>query len=339
MKRVLLAICFIQLTHLIYAQCEEDISPQIVANYSEIVELLALPASTGLFADSAIMNEIFMGMNAIFQAEDIAEVDTVFNIYCINSNYFSYDSTFYNSMQFEFQLDTAVAWTENWINGSNMSGDSTIDSTLANIDYYTFSLLGITLMQLNTAANYAYLEQFFSMQPGILEVTFQPSFIGSGSFITYSLVDNIKYYDFQLGWGDCPSGCINRRTFSFSVDESCLVTFLEASGNNLIQTFPSQDAPVINCNLSNAVPSISNNYKVNVLGNPFAEKIVFNVVGKGTNKLSYQLKGVDGLTIDKGTVRPINGIDTDHLSNGIYILVIHDDINFTFSKKLVKAGN
>lgn len=51
---------------------------------------------------------------------------------------------------------------------------------------------------------------------------------GDGNNILLQRTGSGIIYDFSIGWGDCPSGCISRRHWIFEVNNNCSAKFLNA---------------------------------------------------------------------------------------------------------------
>ena len=60
-----------------------------------------------------------------------------------------------------------------------------------------------------------------------------PDMIGQASFFTAEPADGGWRVTFETGWGDCPSGCIDRHTWTWDVAEDGTVTFVGEDGSPL----------------------------------------------------------------------------------------------------------
>ena len=60
-----------------------------------------------------------------------------------------------------------------------------------------------------------------------------PDLIGACCFYEAQAVDGGYQVRFEVGWGDCPSGCINKHRWSYAVNPDGLVELLEESGASL----------------------------------------------------------------------------------------------------------
>ncbi len=69
---------------------------------------------------------------------------------------------------------------------------------------------------------------------GAIEMT--PDVIGASKWWAALALQNGAYrITVTVGWGDCPSGCINRHTWAFRVTATGDVTLLEESGDPLME--------------------------------------------------------------------------------------------------------
>ena len=55
-------------------------------------------------------------------------------------------------------------------------------------------------------------------------------FIGDGDRVTATETDNGVVIAYSKGWGDCPSGCINRHVWAFRVAPDGRVSYLGSAG-------------------------------------------------------------------------------------------------------------
>ncbi len=60
-----------------------------------------------------------------------------------------------------------------------------------------------------------------------------PNMIGQGSWWKAGVSDESYTVQVQIGWGDCPAGCINRHDWFFDVGADGSITLVEESGDPL----------------------------------------------------------------------------------------------------------
>lgn len=120
-------------------------------------------------------------------------------------------------------LKLTAPWLEAWKSGTLTTGDAAVDALLtrhhvtevrfqwAYSDHAWFMLK--TGQPLNTRAFSALLKD---SSPQFLYVE-SNGIVGDGSRITFEQAENARRYTFSVGWGDCPSGCIYRHSWEFTL--------------------------------------------------------------------------------------------------------------------------
>lgn len=192
---------------------------------------------------------IWGGLSAIFNLINVPERDTVFDLYCIHQYPSSLNHQIYVS------VDTSYGWTQNWQSLNTTTGISALDSLLAE---YGFTITAFSYFAGNIATLTT--NQNINVQPicdsieTFVGVNFsEPKpYIGDGDHIKYYKVGNEKYYEFSIGWGDCASGCTERRFYTFKVYSDCSVKFMGSTGS--ISAFP---VP-LNCNITSSISTTVN---------------------------------------------------------------------------------
>jgi hypothetical protein len=134
-------------------------------------------------------------------------------------------------------VDSSFEWARNLRDSVLPTGNRTIDSLFA-----TFNLVRTTAYDFyngisvwartETGANMRALANVLEKIPGVLES--DPSgFAGGGGDIVQEIGDNLVYLTCSYGWDDCPSGCIEKRFWRFSIFPDCSVRFDSSYGNLL----------------------------------------------------------------------------------------------------------
>lgn len=140
---------------------------------------------------------------------------------------------------------------------------------------------------------------------------------GDANRIKYARTGNNMYYDFTVGWGDCPSGCTNRYTWQFLVNYSdCSVEYL---GVNFINGAPSEPMPApINCNISGNLSTTQtekNNWRI--YPSPANDQITIESQENGI----IEITTMNGSIIYTGTIETTNErIDISNFSSGMYVV-------------------
>jgi hypothetical protein len=205
------------------------------------------PSKDSIEIDLAEMDTIWHGLAAIYNAFTIPERDSIFDIYCMHIE--GYNNVLYNHIS--VFVDTTHPWTHNWMTLQNTTGYPEIDTMMA--------IYGFTIDQYNYQWNYAnfHTQQIINARAfvnrlesldGVTHAEVKIHY-GDGHDITYEKFGNFQYYNFSLGWGDCPAGCTGGNCWHFWVNYSnCTVQHSGTDG-----VIPENDtwgpyAP--NCNLS-----------------------------------------------------------------------------------------
>ncbi len=198
-----------------------------IANLATRAMYLAQSPDTQLVAiPTAWSQPIADGIAAVFNATSILERDSVFDIYCVHDHTGSYQ-TFQG---FLVKVDTSYAWTQAWQNLTTITGNAPLDLILQTYDlhiaqFYNWPLGNYAVLETDSVWNNRALLALFGPIQGILETEVNAS-IGLGGRITFEMLTNDRYYDFYHEFGDCSSGCINRRIWHFMVSLDCSVTYL-----------------------------------------------------------------------------------------------------------------
>ncbi len=137
-------------------------------------------------------------------------------------------------------VDTTEAdWLDNWRNGLLETGVEQIDQliTTYEMDLKSFSELhsmpwAMAVLKTNQQINPLPFAEQFTDIPSIsgAELNFM---VGDGNTIKVNVESGAIFYRFEYAWGDCPSGCINRHFWEFSVDENGDVQFIDEGGSAL----------------------------------------------------------------------------------------------------------
>ena len=127
------------------------------------------------------------------------------------------------------ELDGSFPWVDAWRNGNVLTGNSVVDSLVVRYqlsldDFSAFSTLEYAILSGAEPLNMRQLAVEFSTVSGILSTETSPR-IGDGDNIDVTYEADGAVVVISKGYGDCPSGCINRDNWTFRVDENCLVHY------------------------------------------------------------------------------------------------------------------
>ena len=133
--------------------------------------------------------------------------------------------------EFSLTLDTTAAWVLEWRNGNLLTGNASVDSLIMeygiSMEEYIIRTWSekarlVTAEHLNLNA----LVERFEAIPGVFYGG-PNGYAGDGADIRLiSYTDALITLEYSEGWGDCPSGCIHHRYYTFEVDDNCNVKYL-----------------------------------------------------------------------------------------------------------------
>jgi hypothetical protein len=136
--------------------------------------------------------------------------------------------------------------------------------------------------------------------------------VGDGSYIiAEEVTPSYVKLVYSYGYGDCPSGCINRRNWAYKVYYNCDVEFAGTWEGQLTMPPP-----------PTTIPGCFGVFNTVVMPNPFKDQIVLEY-----NKTyeSYAIADITGKTVKQGVpvYNTIAGLGD--LQAGIYILMLNSD--------------
>ena len=260
-------------------------------------------------------DSIWNGLAALFHSQGIPERDTVFDIYCIH-----HLSQWESAINRYLYIKPTTAWTYDSLSLQIRSGNPVIDSLLAQAGIlYESSLLssiirGKCTRIINVRVVCDSLEQFQE----VVYAEPQPV-VGDGNRIRYNTLNDEQHFEFQLGWGDCLSGCIYRRIWKFKAKENCVA---EYSGRvDFIGTDNFFPAPV-NCNITTDLEEIRlfDKLVVTAFPNPFQDKIQISTKQAGGTVV--RLIDLSGREVQVNRFFGEISLDTSALPPGLYVLQV-----------------
>ncbi|MGB1041324.1 MAG: T9SS type A sorting domain-containing protein, partial [Flavobacteriales bacterium] len=229
-------------------------------------------------------------------------------------------------------VDPSYSWTSAWASSTTITGFTALDNLL--------SRHGYSLTSFSSSSNYALLTtnkdlNTFAMSDSIEllmnGITYaEPNFlIGDGNRIDFKKSGDTLFYDFSLGWSDCPSGCINLYGWKFKVSYSkCEVTSMGGQFFNSWGSYPLP--PTVNCNLT-GIDRTNQEINVTVFPNPVSNFLQLNFSDNILKSEKISIVDVSGKTILKRNITSKeNRIDVSMLKNGVYILLMEGKSNHSF---------
>lgn len=138
------------------------------------------------------------------------------------------------SREIMVRVDPEQAWTHAWKALNAVTGNSAVDALVSDHalsvrQYHEWSIGEVAVLRAARPLNAAALAARFAPLEGVLSAEPNGSG-GDGNDIRASRHADGWRLDYSIGFGDCPAGCIHRRTWSFAVGADGRVRFLGASG-------------------------------------------------------------------------------------------------------------
>lgn len=133
-------------------------------------------------------------------------------------------------------VDTTAGWIDAWRTGMVRTGEPAIDQL---IDRFNFTLeeydelaaalpTGRATLRTDRPINGFAVGRLFEQVAAVDKAC--PNRVTDGSDIRMLLFSDHIRFTFELGFGDCPSGCLNYHRWNFGVSRSGSVSFLGESG-------------------------------------------------------------------------------------------------------------
>lgn len=331
MKNLLLFILIIVCIQTTKAQIPSSciVSPALQTHYDADVKHLALkriftqnsPYKDSIRVPQNYQDTIWQGLAAVFNLTSVIQRDSVFDKYCIHQ-----DVSYFVNHSIYVGVDLSYGWTQQWQNLNTTTGIISLDNLLST---YGFTVTGFYTF----GSNYAVLttSQNINVQPvcdsiltfgGVL-YSEPNSLVGDGNKITYTKYGSDRFYDFTVGYGDCPAGCTGQHTFKFKVYDNCSVDYL-----GTFDVFDPMGIPSpTNCNITtNVEKKEPANFKI--YPNP-AEDIISVEANKLVDGV-YTIFNIFGQVLKTGEFTKEIKISLKDLSTGVYFIRIENYSNNEF---------
>lgn len=302
----------------------------IVEKYKDDADRLALRKIARLhlpYVDSVeipqIISDSFLNeLIVVYNAVGIPERDTVIDLFDIH--------TFPDLIMKTVVVaaDSNLFWMHQLRNGIIPTGYPALDSIIAKYDlsvdeYETWSnwfYWHTVYFKSQVNYNIPALASAFETLPDVY-FSEPTNIAGDGDDITDELIFIVGEhfgYDlfYSVGWGDCLSGCINRRAWWFKTYDDCSVQFVDALGSSL--PFTAIDEQIVK-------PYI-------VQPNPFQNTIRIEGI---SDPFEYSISDLNGRIIAGGKSSEGNISGLEVLIPGIYILSIKEK-NRVSNYKIIK---
>ncbi len=191
--------------------------------FEEIFQDSSHPNLEEPILNSIEVDKIFKIIEAVYKSRS-PQRDTVFDVYQIHKLHC------YGLSSIHLRVDTERGEIQNLAENIIPTGESSLDNLLTTYNFDSVapsrSYPQFPWMTLYTdeAYNMIPLEKEFNDIGSIEIAEFEK---GCGNWspldITLSRNDNTATITFSLGWGDCPSGCMNRKYWEFEVSNGTAV--------------------------------------------------------------------------------------------------------------------
>lgn len=327
MRTLIVIAVLIFLTQTSYGQIVPSscVAPDsIVAKFTDDADRLALRRiyrNNLTYKDSAVIPQLYSdtvlnALIAVYNATSLPARDTVttlYNIYAFHDLAISL---------FHITADSSLTWMHELENGNLITGNPTIDNLIVTYglsisDYHAFYGSPTDIVRFKTNDNYN-IPIVIKDLDTITGVKYaQPQgWGGDGPNIWDSIYTDHVELVYSFGWGDCFSGCMERRYWKFNVYFDCSVEFVESYGSSLPIT-----------GIDNIIkPSVS------VTPNPFRNYL--DIKGQQSN-YEYSIYNILGQKMIQGQTSENRIKNLDDLQAGMYLLFIKTDSQLT-KYKLIK---
>jgi hypothetical protein len=314
---ITLLICF-QVYGQVPSSCIAD--PVLIQNYERDFANMAIrnmyflqsPDTQMVRIPYSQLQAIMEGMAAI-RNSSYAEVDTIFNQYCVHDRS-SFPQAYESILVY---VDTQFQWTQNWQQLQANTGIPTIDTLVRNYglrisNFYNFSFGNLAEIQIDSIINIYALMDSLKQVSGVVSAEANV-IIGAAGKINFYLGSVHNLFEFYFEFNDCFDGCDNYRKWTFTVDPSCNVTYLGYQDYGFFQIEPLPN-PIL-CNLFTPVPKIDSS-EIKIYPNP--SSVLYIEAKTGTklniyNHLGQLLKNIE-------TVSDITEIKMEDYPTGLYFI-------------------
>ena len=338
MKTVILLLGCLALTVSLYSQIPSNcnVSPVLREHYDKDIKHLALErifTQNSIYKDSVEVSQvhqdtIWQSLAAIFNLTNQPQRDSIFEKYCIHqdvSQYYFEDLT--------VKISPNCPWYYNWKDLNIITGNAFLDSL--------FSRYGFTMTYYSNGTNWAFFTTPQSINMKALSnlvasvdyvLNAQPGgYLGDGDEIRYSRIGQDAFWEFDLGFGDCPVGCTGDHIYKYQVHPGCGVSFLGTIDHTITGLpLPYPD----NCNISGlGVGDLAEMgfqvYPNPTYGNVTIEQAVFS-------SGQYSLQDTFGQILKTGSLSQSTRIVMEDLPAGIYFFSMFNETQKFPQVKIIK---
>lgn len=326
----------------VYAQTPSDCTPPALlsSSYGKDASDLALgriyavhaPDTSSITISSTFADTVINGLAAIYNLGAALQADSVFRYYCVHAYPHGFIKT-----SIQVVVDTSYSWTHWWEGSVTTTGNLPLDSfvarygfTVTSFDWYITGM-PMAILQTGQAINTTAFADSLLHFPGVLGWYPNNSAAGINNWIYYTR-DTASHFTFVFGWGDCLSGCINARSWTYTVYDDCAVTLDSMHFSPYIPT-----APVLpDCNLFPlAVTTPEHPTAVAVFPNPTGNEFRVDVSGY-TGIFTCRIIDVLGRVLRSKSMVAGAEMDASSLSSGSYLVALQMPDGQTFHIRFCK---
>ncbi len=134
--------------------------------------------------------------------------------------------------------DSSAAWVDAWRNGMTKTGNPGINSLIERFDFDLAEFRELesvaevmAVLRADRVLNIFAVARLFAEHPDVRDAG--PNSVTDGNEISVLFFGDHLRYIFEYGFGDCPSGCINRHSWKFKVFGDGTVEFIKEGGDPL----------------------------------------------------------------------------------------------------------
>lgn len=338
-KLLVLVMMIISLPHVNAQITSSCIPPAILqTNYDSDVKHLALkriyelnsPYKDTIDIPQNYQDTIWQGLAAIYNLTTVLQRDSVFDNYCIHQ-----EPSYVVNRSIYVGVDLAYSWTAQWQSLNTTTGIIALDNLLSTYGFTVtaFSTFGGDYATLTTTQDINVTPLCDSLETFGGVIYSEPNYpAGYGNEIVYNKTLNARFYDFTVGYGDCPAGCTGKHTFKFKVYDDCSVDYLGVT--DLIDPTSSIPLPV-NCYITTGLGHTKNLSGFKIYPNP-AENFL-NVKKNDLSYSNYTISNLHGKILQNGNLFENTNISIENLESGLYLISFYNpsnkmSVNYKFIK-------
>ncbi len=330
LKKSLLVLCsLVSLCTSAQIQSNCSVPPNLLAAYDLDVKALAIermyaiktPDTASIWIPQKYQDTIWRGLAAIFNLDTQLQVDSIFRRYCVHAHKAVPPGL---NASLNIYFDTSFAWTQAWRDTQTTTGYGALDSFLQRYNYtvesyFSVSSFHIARIESPHSLNRKAVKDSLVQFDGLTSV-----WDSYGSFKHRDIIyrkDGTAKFIFEIGWGDCLAGCVNRKYWHYSVDEENCTVALDTIVSNVYSYY--EFTPPGDCELyPTNVTAIRESMNLDIHPNPASDFVWVRPTPE--KLLFYYLHDFSGRMVQKGALDSAGKIWIGDLSPGVYLLHLFD---------------